>query len=237
MFMNISVIVPTFNEALTIEKTLDAISRLVNVDEIIIVDGGSTDKTQEIIENYGIKKPWQFIKTEFANRGKQLHEGTKHATGEIFWFIHADTRPMQGSGRQIKAFMKYKEVNGGHFKIIFNDKSRWARFLTWYYTYLEHAGMVYGDSAIFVRRESYKRVGGFKPYPIFSDVDLCKKLMRKGRFVLITLPVTVSSRRFQQKGMAWGFTGWAIIQGLHRLGIPSKFLIRFYKPSKQNHLE
>lgn len=231
--MNISVIIPTYNEEATIEKTLDAISRLVNVDEIIVVDGGSTDKTPEIVENYEIKKPLQLVKTDFANRGKQLHEGTKHASHEIFWFIHADTRPMQGSGRQIKSYMKYKEVVGGHFKIIFSDTSRWARFLTWYYTYLEHAGLIYGDSAIFVRRETYEKVGGFQPYPIFADVDLCKRLMKKGRFVLVALPVTVSSRRFKQKGVGWGFTGWAILQGLHRVGVPSKYLTRFYKPSKQ----
>jgi rSAM/selenodomain-associated transferase 2 len=231
--MKISVIIPTFNEEATIEKTLDALSRLVNVDEIIVVDGGSTDKTTEIIENYNVQKPFQLIKTEFSNRGKQLHAGTLHANGEIFWFIHADTRPIQGSARQIKSYMKYKEVVGGHFKIIFSDKSRWARFLTWYYTYLEHAGLVYGDSAIFVRRQSYEKIGGFQPFPIFADVDLCKRLMKKGRFVLITLPVTVSSRRFQQKGVALGFTGWAILQGLHRMGIPLKYLTRFYQPAKQ----
>src|ERR687883_302218 len=98
--MQISVIIPTFNEETTIVKTLDAIKRLVNVDEIIIVDGGSSDKTVEIIENYSIEKPLRLVKFGEANRGRQLHEGTRHASGEIFWFLHADTRPAQGCARE-----------------------------------------------------------------------------------------------------------------------------------------
>ena len=230
--MKLSVIIPTYNEESTIEKTLDAISRLVNIDEIIIVDGGSTDQTHAIIESFKITKSLQLIKTDFANLGKQLHEGTAHATGEIFWFIHADTRPVQGSGRQIKAYMKYKEVVGGHFDIRFSTESRWARFLNWYYNYLKNAGLVYGDSAIFVRRETYQEVGGFKPLPIFADVKLCKKLMKKGRFVLIPMAVTVSSRRFKENGFAKGILSWAVLQGLHRLGVPSTFLTKYHTPQK-----
>ena len=94
--MKISVIIPTFNEELTIKETLDAISRLVNVDEIIIVDGDSADQTIEIIENNTMTKPFKLIKFGEANRGKQMQEGAKHASHDIFWFLHADTRPIQG---------------------------------------------------------------------------------------------------------------------------------------------
>jgi glycosyltransferase involved in cell wall biosynthesis len=75
--MKLSVIIPTVNEELTIRKTLDALSRLVNVDEIIVVDGGSDDETIEIVENYPQNKPLKLIKMTEANRGRQLHEGTK----------------------------------------------------------------------------------------------------------------------------------------------------------------
>ena len=72
--MKISVIIPTFNEETTIEKTLDAISRLVNVDEIIIVDGGSIDKTAERIENFETVKEIKLVRVKDSNRGMQLHE-------------------------------------------------------------------------------------------------------------------------------------------------------------------
>lgn len=178
--MKISVIIPAFNEELTIVKTLDAISRLVNVDEIIIVDGGSTDRTVEMIEKYEKIKETKLVRLDQANRGVQLHEGTKHAAGDIFWFIHADTRPKQGSGEQIKRHLRFEEIVGGNFEIIFSGDKFWARFLTWLYPQLLSLGLVYGDSAFFVRRTIYEEVGGFRDYPIFEDVDLYKRLKKKG---------------------------------------------------------
>ncbi|HEX8288956.1 MAG TPA: TIGR04283 family arsenosugar biosynthesis glycosyltransferase [Pyrinomonadaceae bacterium] len=231
--MKLSVIIPTFNEELTIEKTLDAISRLVNVDEIVIVDGGSTDETISIVENYPQKKPFKLIKLAEANRGRQLHEGTKHADGEVFWFLHADTRPIQGSGKQIKSFMRFEQVVGGNFEIIFGGENAWARFLTKLYPMLRSGGMIYGDSAIFVRRETYEQIKGFKPLPLFEDLDLVKRLQKKGRFVHINLPVTTSSRRFENRSFVWTFTKWSIFQGLYWVGFPPRVLGKLYKPIRK----
>ena len=131
--MKISIITPTFNEESTIVKTLEAVSRLVNPDEVIVVDGGSTDGTIEKIKEFKGPKEIRLIEIEYANRGLQLHEGTKHAEGDIYWFLHADTRPKQGSGGEILRFMKYDEVLGGNFDVIFSGGTKAARFLTWLY--------------------------------------------------------------------------------------------------------
>ncbi len=233
--MNISVIIPTLNEEFSIAKTLDALSRLVNISEIIIVDGGSLDKTLEIIENYKSSKEIRLIKTSEANRGKQLNEGTKNASGDIFWFVHADTRPVQGCGKQIKELMRYDEIVGGNFKIIFDGDGKWARFLSWLYPQLRTIGLVYGDSAFFVRRETYEKIGGFRDLPLFEDVDLYKRLLKKGDFVYIDMPITTSSRRFENSSFLWTFVKWSIFQGLYWFGVPPKLLARKYPPIREKN--
>ncbi len=227
--MNVSVIIPTLNEESSISKTLDALSRLVNVSEIIVVDGGSTDQTLNIVRNHKGSKEIRLVETPVPNRGKQLNEGTKHATGEIFWFVHADTRPVQGCAKQIKELMRYDEIVGGSFKIIFDGKGKWSRFLTWLYPQLRSIGLVYGDSAFFARREAYEKIGGFRDLPLFEDVDLYKRLQKKGQFVYIDLPVTTSSRRFENGSFFWTFIRWSIFQGLYWLGVPPRLMARKYK--------
>jgi rSAM/selenodomain-associated transferase 2 len=231
--MNISVIIPTFNEEFSITKTLDALSRLVNISEIIVVDGGSSDKTVEIIENYQGTKEIKIVKTFESNRGKQLNEGTIHASGDVFWFVHADTRPVQGCGKQIKELMRYDEIVGGSFKIIFDGAGKWSRFLSWLYPQLRTIGLVYGDSAFFVRRETYEKIGGFRDLPLFEDVDLYKRLLKKGDFVYVDLPVTTSSRRFENSSFLLTFLRWSIFQGLYWFGVPPKLLARKYAPIRE----
>lgn len=227
--MEISVIVPTFNEELTIKKTLEALARLQNVSEVIIVDGGSTDRTREIVENFKEIKNLRLVNFGVLNRGKQLHEGTKHAVHEIFWFIHADARPVQGSGRQIKANMRYKEVVGGSFEIVFAGNSRRARFLTRLYSALRKSGFIYGESAVFARRETYQKMKGFKPYPMFEDLDFAKRLRRRGRFVHINLPVTISARRFENRSFVWAFLKWSVLNGIYWAGVPARLMPKRHK--------
>lgn len=227
--MQLSVIVPTLNEEKSIKKTLDALSRLINIDEIIVVDGGSADKTLEIVENYRFKKPFKIIKSSEANRGRQMHEGTRHASGDIFWFLHADTLPAQGCGRNIKHFMRYETVVGGNFELIFEGETRWARFLTWLYPKLRSIGLIYGDSAIFVRRGTYEKAGGFRDLPLFEDVDLYRRLKKRGDFVYVRFPITTSSRRFENNSFLWTFTKWSLLQGLYWIGFPPRVLAKGYK--------
>ena len=124
------------------------------------------------------------------------------------------------------------EVIAGNFRVRFDGPRLAARFLTWLYPRLRFFRLCYGDSAIFVRREAYERVGGFKPFPIFEDLDLMRRLRKWGRVVHLSDVVVTSSRRFEGRSFAVTFARWASLQVLYWLGVKPSTLARFYTATR-----
>jgi GT2 family glycosyltransferase len=88
--------------------------------------------------------------------------------------------------------------------------------------------LIYGDSAIFVRKQAYEKVGGFGPFPLFEDLDLIRRLSRHGKLAHVPVPVVSSSRRFENRSFAGTFARAAALQVLYWLGVPPRTLYRFY---------
>lgn len=210
----LSVIIPTFNEARSINRTLDAAKSIRGRVEVIVVDGGSFDGTVETVRG----------------RGAQMHAGACAAHGDALWFLHADTQPCPESAERIIEALRDPKVVAGNFNIRFDGTRRAARFLTWLYPQLRRLGLCYGDSAIFVRRESYEQVGGFQPFPIFEDLDLVRRLRKRGRIAHLPAFITTSSRRFEDRSFTLTFGRWAFLQMLYWLGVHPRTLNRLYAP-------
>jgi rSAM/selenodomain-associated transferase 2 len=225
----ISVIMPTFNESVEIRQTIESIKKIADNLEIIVVDGGSSDNTIEIAKACDV-----IVISSEKGRGSQLHAGAKLAKGQILWFIHADTIPTVETVGQMQNALENSEILGGNFEIIFDGEAKSAKFLTWLYPHLRKIGLIYGDSAIFVRSDIYQEIGGFKPLSLFEDLEFINRLKKRGKIVNLEANVISSSRRFENRSFLVTFAKWSIFQGLYWFGVSPNFLAKKYYPIRKN---
>jgi hypothetical protein len=160
----------------------------------------------------------------------QLGTGATAGRGEVFLVLHADARLGAGARFAIHRALSDPRVVGGNFRLRFDSGTLAAWLFSaandlrrrWLHIY-------YGDSAIFVRKDIYERIGGFRPIPLFEDYDLVRRLERAGRTVYLRdVPVWVSARRFVS---APGRTllCWGLLQTLYSAGIPPVLLAPLYR--------
>lgn len=192
-------------------------------DEIVVADGGSTDRTREIAT------PGAIVVEGEANRGSQMNAGAAAASGEIFLFLHADVRLGNGGLRTVRRVMNNPAVAGGNFDIRYQGSDAAASAFTLINRWRRRAGIFYGDSGIFCRRSVFEELGGYRPYPILEDYEFARRLRRHGRLVLLEDPILVSDRRWRHAGLASTLWSWFWIQGLYLVGVPPARLARMYR--------
>jgi len=222
--MRISIIVPALNEAAGISETLIALRELAGETEIIVVDGGSSDETRSIAAAEGAA-----VIIAPRGRGTQLHAGALKATGDVLWFVHADTVPPPRALAEILSSLEDSSVAAGNFGLLFAGPSRAARQLTAIYPLLRMMRLCYGDSGIFIRRKVYEAIGGFRPLALFEDLDLLRRLRNSGRFVHLPSRIRTSSRRFEKRNFAVVWMHWTALQILYWCGVSPNWLARWYR--------
>lgn len=222
--MRITIIVPALNEAACIAETLRALCQLEGNKEIIVVDGGSRDDTRAIAAAQGAK-----VLTSLPGRGAQMHAGTLDATGDVLWFVHADTIPPANALDEIRRRLEDPSAVGGNFGLLFDGPSRAARQLTAIYPALRSLGLCYGDSGIFICRATYEAIGGFRPLALFEDLDLLHRMRKAGRFVHLESRIRTSSRRFEQRSFAIMWLHWTALQILYWCGVSPNWLAKWYR--------
>jgi len=220
---SISVVIPAWQEADTIEGAVRA--ALAVGDEVVVVDAGSPDGTADRARQAGAQ-----VIVGPKGRGPQLHGGARAAAGDVLLFLHADARlPPEARGAILEA-LAAPGVVGGNFLLCFEPASPSARLLGW----LNDARrrwlrIYYGDSAIFVRREVYERLGGFRAMPILEDYQFVRRLERLGPTAYIRrVTVTASARRFQG-ALFRTLVVWIVVQGLYSMGMSAERLAGLYR--------
>jgi len=192
----ISIIIPTLNEAKNITKAIASTQTSTNV-EVIIVDGGSEDNTVELAQSLGVK-----VLFAPKSRAEQMNKGTIAATGDILLFLHADTRLPAQFDILVRDTLAQTDVIAGAFALQI-DAALWSLRLieigvNWRSRTLQ---MPYGDQAIFLPRAVFNKIGGFPKLLMMEDFELMRRLKRRGRIAIISVPVLTSARRWLQKGV------------------------------------
>jgi rSAM/selenodomain-associated transferase 2 len=221
--MHVSIIVPALNEEACIVATIRSLQQLSGKNEIIVVDGGSSDQTVPLALAQGIR----VLETR-RGRGLQMHAGALAASGDVLWFVHADTVVPPDALKHIQESFELRSTVAGNFGLVFDGPSRAARQLTAIYPFLRMLGLCYGDSGIFVRRHVYDQIGGFRSLPIFEDLDFIRRLRRAGRFVHLNCRIITSSRRFEGRNFALVWLRWISLQLLYWCGVSPNWLSRWY---------
>ncbi len=221
--LKISIIIPCLNEAGFIEKTLERCLKLQGNFEIILVDGGSTDHT------VNIAKKISYIKIFIAEKGraKQMNYGSKKAEGDILLFLHADTFLPENTFNLIHRQFKKPETVGGSFRLKFDKPHRFLNLYTWFSRFsLEF--FTYGDHAFFIKKEIFDTIGGYKFIPFMEDIEIQKRLRKKGKFKKVKEYVVTSGRRFEKNGTTKQLVIDVILVCLYNLSISPRQLKQFY---------
>ncbi len=194
----ISVVIPTFNEEKALPATLHVLFAQRGEYEVIVVDGGSGDRTVDLA------RLCPGVRVLIAPKGRavQMNAGAKVAIGEWLLFLHADTTLPVGALQRLNEMEGEADIQAGGFMHRFSGDDWRLRLISFLDNFrCTRSRIIYGDQALFVRRGLFERLGGFPDQPILEDVAFCERLITVTQPLLLPSPVTTDSRKFVQMGI------------------------------------
>lgn len=223
--MQISVIIPILNEEKALPSLLRQVARWDCVDEVLFVDGGSTDGTLALLDG-------RVVLSCGGGRGAQCRLGAERAQGDAFVFVHADSSVSADSMQAIRAALE-SGVSWGCLTLRFESKAFSMHFAARASNLrVRLSGIPFGDQVMFMTREIYEQVGGMPDLALMEDYELSRRLRSVAWPKQLREKVYTSSRRFEKGGSVRTMLQMRHLRHLYRKGADIQVLVRKYSESR-----
>jgi rSAM/selenodomain-associated transferase 2 len=224
---SISVIIPARNDAVALQHTLNHLQQLTGIAgvEILVAASGDLRSTERAVASRA-----QLIWPARSSRSALMNSAANIASGDILFFLHADSLPPRNALERIRSLLQNPKVLGGAFEHRFLETSWSLRAISWInrrrYRLTRN---YYGDQGIFVRATVFRNLGGYRDLDLMEDLDLSQRLKRSGRTALIRSPLVTSGRRFIDRGPWRTFTFIVWLLFLHTLRLDTQRYARHWQ--------
>ena len=223
-----SVVVPVINEA---ERINGLIEHLGSLDlsesiEIIVVDGDPAGPTIKAVADDDV-----IVALSDKGRARQMNRGAQLARGEVIMFLHADAQLPPNALAAVWSVLEDDRCVGGAFDLDVDTKNIVIRCIAAISNFRNRLTRVpFGDQAIFLRRDYFNDIGGFRDIGFLEDVELMRRIRKRGdRIRILPEQVTSSARRWEKEGVVFCAIRNAFVLALFGLGVSPQRLTRFYR--------
>lgn len=221
----ISIVIPVLNEDDILHNSLKQL-HLSAYEELIIVDGGSSDKTVSIAREFTEK-----VFEAGTGRASVMNFGAGKARGDILLFLHADCLLPDNAFTFIRDTLANGDIAAGAFSLRIDHPGFGFRLIESAASIRSRiTSLIYGDQGMFLRKEVFDHIGGFSAIPLMEDIEISRRLKKKGKIFFIQSPVRVSPRRWLKEGMIYTtLRDWTIAFSYTFFGMSPERLIKHYK--------
>jgi rSAM/selenodomain-associated transferase 2 len=225
--LTVSIIIPTYNEAEAITDLLGYLGQATASGpalEILVVDGGSTDATVQLAQQAGAT----VLASPRKGRAAQLNHGAQQARGEVLYFLHADSYPPPDFLTDVRQAVA-QGYGAGCYRLAFDYPHWFLRFSAWC-TRLPFTAVRFGDQSLFVRRDLFTRLGGYREdLLVMEDQEIVARLRVQAPFRLLPRAVTTSARKYLVNGVFRLQGIFTLIVVLYKLGVSQRRLVQLYR--------
>lgn len=223
-----SIVIPVLDEADRINSLICYLRKQSSEHfyEIIVVDGDPQGETVKVIDDRKV-----ISITADQGRARQMNAGASIAGGEVLIFLHADTLLPPKALNKISGVLENEKYVGGAFNLGIDSDRLLLRYIAAHASMRSRINRIpYGDQAIFIRKSYFDKIGRYKEIPLMEDVDLMRRIKKRGdKIYILRDQVMTSPRRWEKEGVIYTTIRNRIFMSLYFLGVGPEKLVKYYR--------